>query len=77
MNNSVTTGDHSEVLAFGLTNIRVCSTLSEELALEWVRGANPAGTEENWQVYDYECNPEMAPVVCKHVKGRTHYMFEC
>ena len=60
-----------------LLNCRICSTGTELEALEWLQKTNPAGTELNWQSYDYNENPEMAPVQCSEYSDRKHYRFCC
>lgn len=58
----------------GLFNIQVCSKLSEEKALEWVREAHPAGTTGNWQK---PIEKKLGPVQCKEYPDRKHYVFAC
>lgn len=60
-----------------LLNCQVCSTGTEEEALDWLRESHPAGTLNNWLQYDYTENPEMTPVRCLDHPERTHYMFAC
>lgn len=65
------------VTRVGIVNCQVCSTGTQEEALEWVRTNEPAGTQNNWQAIDYGAQPEMAPVRCDKNNGRVHYMFVC
>lgn len=57
-----------------LLSAQVCSTGTEDEALEWLQRTNPAGTTNNWQKED---RPEAAPIHCEKYPERTHYLFTC
>lgn len=63
-----------EVTRCGIFDCQVCSSGTEDEALDWVRSANPAGTTNNWQKSDEESR---RPVPCANGNGRTHYLFIC
>jgi hypothetical protein len=58
----------------GIINAQVCSAGTYDEALEFIRGTNPAGTQNNWQKNE---EGNFAPVKCADDKERTHYMFIC
>jgi hypothetical protein len=58
----------------GLINAQVCSEGSWDEALEWIKQANPAGTDNNWAKDE---RPEVAPVKCADHPERKHYLFTC
>lgn len=55
----------------------VCSRLSEEESLEWLRKNHPAGTSGNWGKINYGEHPESKPVKCSDYPDRMHYQFVC
>jgi hypothetical protein len=66
--------DQHEVIKMNLFQVQVCSLGTEEEALDWVRGASPAGTSNNWQRIE---EAAFRPAGCSNGKGRVHYMFNC
>jgi hypothetical protein len=63
--------EHSEVTRWSLLNCQVCSDLSEDEALEWVKKAMPAGTSGNWGRSD------VGAIDCANGNGRKHYVYQC
>lgn len=63
-----------EVIRCGLFDCQVCSTGTEDEALDWLRSASPAGTTYNWQKSDAESH---RPVACSNGGGKMHYLFVC
>lgn len=66
---------HNEIVKIYLLGIVVCSSGSEDEALEWVRVNSSAGTMNNWCKIDSPKENEL-PVKCSEGKG-THYLFTC
>lgn len=66
--------EHSEVTKWSLLNCQVCSDLSEEEALEWVKKVMPAGTSLNWCLTH---DPKIEAVNCANGGGRKHYVYVC
>ena len=66
-----------EILRSSLLNIQVCSSLSEEETLEWLRRVSPAGTSANWGFQRKDDKDYLAPVQCVDDPKRTHYIFRC
>ena len=66
---------HNEVAKQYLLGIIVCSSGTEDEALEWVRSYSPAGTTNNWCKIDNPKQNEL-PIKCGEGKG-THYLFVC
>ena len=60
-----------------LLNIQVCSSLSEEETLEWVRDKHPAGTTGNWMLQNKGTSRYLAPVQCADDSAKAHYVFIC
>jgi len=63
--------DKNMVTRMGLFNIQVCSELTKDEALEWVREMSPSETYNNWQKGDSK------PVQCLKMKNRKHYVYVC
>jgi len=67
-----------EIIGNNLFQCRVCTSLTEEEALQQTRKENPAGTSNNWQQYDYKEEPKMKPIPCADdPKTHKHYVFVC
>lgn len=67
--------DPDHVITFvKLLNAQVCSRGTWDEALDFIQRASPAGTSNNWQKDE---RPEVAPVACLDMPGRTHYIFTC
>lgn len=62
------------ILKTSILAIQICSALSEDETLKWVREASPAGTSNNWCKSD---DPGHASVNCADGGGRKHYVFIC
>ena len=69
--------ENCEVLRSGLLNIQVCSCLSEEETLRWLRRASPAGTSMNWGMQKKDDKDYLSPVKCGDDSERWHYIFVC
>ncbi len=63
-----------EVTKYSLLNIQVCSSGTEDEALDWLRSACPAGTSMNWQRQE---EPNLKPIACANGNGRMHYVYVC
>lgn len=69
--------ENCEITRSSLLNIQVCSKLSEEETLEWLRKASPAGTSANWGLQRKDDDNYLAPVQCANDPERKHYIFVC
>lgn len=58
----------------GLLDAQVCTEVTYDEALDWIRNTNPAGTQNNWGKNE---KGNFAPVKCGSHPERTHYMFIC
>lgn len=66
--------ENCEIIQSSLLCIQVCSKLTEEETLEWVRKNSPAGTENNWGL---SSEKEHMPIQCVNNSDKKHYMFVC
>lgn len=62
------------IVGYNLLYSIVCSSGTWDEALEWIRRAYPAGTENNWHKAREE---NQQPVTCESNPARRHYMFVC
>jgi len=69
--------ENCEITRSNLLNIQVCSRLSEEETLEWLREKSPAGTSGNWLIQDRNSKDYLAPVQCANDQNRKHFIFVC
>ena len=69
--------ENCEITRSSLLNIQVCSRLSEEETLEWLRENSPAGTTGNWALQRKDSGDYLMPVQCSEDSERTHYIFDC
>jgi len=60
--------ENCEILWSSLLTIQVCSLLSEEETLEWLRINSPAGTSNNWGLQNKESDNYLAPIKCTEIK---------
>jgi len=66
---------HHEVVGQRLLGIIVCSSGTEDEALDWVRVHSPAGTMNNWAKVEDPAENQR-PLPCADGKG-THFFFIC
>ena len=69
-----------ELNRVSIFNISICSTGTENEALEYARSCHAAGTSNNWQKYEWsQCEDykQFAPVKCAEHSERNHYIFFC
>jgi len=69
--------ENCEILKSSLLNIQVCSRLSEEETLEWLRVNSPAGTTGNWGLQYRDSEDYLASVQCAGNSDRKHFIFIC
>ena len=67
--------ENCEILRSSILNIQVCSKLSEEETLAWLRINSPAGTSANWGLQRKDADDYLEPVQCAEDPNRTHYIF--